>query len=440
MDMVIRIGIIGTKEVVEQIGQVIKTFPTFSPQFCIVEKETDIPGYAEQMSDKVEVILIYGPLTGRRLKAQPKLSIPVHYVPITEAGLYKALLRAVKDDKAVNSISVDTLTKVLVTRAMKELDLQQLSSVVYNGPPYASVEKLVAFHQEQYAAGRCQIVLTGLQTVAEQLSKLGVPNLWIGPSDQDIIVSLERALLATESRRNKESQIVVGIINVDDFEKLVMQRMNEHEVQLLKLDIQRMVLSYVESLDGYMTYLGGDEYLFFTTRGIFERETGGYKSIPLAKDAKQSYSLSLSLGIGFGMTANEAGTNAREALRKAKEAGGNSCFIVREDKSVIGPLEMSEPVKATFAPLDVAFVKKAEAAGMTSSYLSKLVAYMSKHEKYEYHVHEVAAMLHITVRSAHRLLLMWLDNGLVELSRSEKLPKGRPRQTYRFHFIEQKSY
>ncbi|RIX49425.1 hypothetical protein D3P08_22555 [Paenibacillus nanensis] len=438
--MVIRIGIIGTKEVVEQIGQVIKTFPTFTPQFCIVENETDIPGYAERLSDSVEVILIYGPLAGRRLKAQPKLSIPVHYVPLTEAGLYKALLRAVKDAKLTQGISVDTLTKVLVTRAVKELDLRQLPYVVYNGPPYASAEKLVAFHQEQYEAGRCSIVLTGVQAVAQQLSGLGIPNLWMGPSDQDIIVSLERALLSTESRRNKESQIVVGIINVDDFGKLVMQRMNEHEVQLLKLDIQRMVLSYVESLDGYMSYLGGDEYLFFTTRGIFERETGGYKSIPLAKDAKQSYSLSLSLGIGFGMTANEAGTNAREALRKAKEAGGNSCFIVREDKSIIGPLEMSEPVRATFAPLDVALVKKAEAAGMTSSYLSKLVAYMSKHEKYEYHVHEVAAMLHITVRSAHRLLLMWLDNGLIELSREEKLPKGRPRQMYRFSFIEQKSY
>lgn len=31
---------------------------------------------------------------------------------------------------------------------------------------------------------------------------------------------------------------------------------------MLKLDIQRMILNYVESLDGYATYLGGDEYLF----------------------------------------------------------------------------------------------------------------------------------------------------------------------------------
>ena len=73
------------------------------------------------------------------------------------------------------------------------------------------------------------------------------------------------------------------MINIDDFGTQALRRNNEHEVQKLKLDIHRMVLDYVESLDGYLTHLGGDEYLFFTTRGIFERETGGYKTIPWLK-------------------------------------------------------------------------------------------------------------------------------------------------------------
>jgi hypothetical protein len=229
------------------------------------------------------------------------------------------------------------------------------------------------------------------------------------------------------------------MINVDEFGKLVMQRGSEHEIQKLKLDIHRMVLGYVESLDGYLTSLGGDEYLFFTTRGIFERETGGYKTIPLAKDANKSYGLLLSLGIGFGTSANEAGTNARSALRKAKEAGGNSCFIVREDLTLIGPLEMADPVQSILSPTDAELIKKAEDAGMTSAYLSKLLTHMAKFSKYEYKVHDLAAMLNITVRSAHRLLLLWTDNGLVEIAGMEKVPKGRPRQIYRFSFLLDKS-
>ncbi|MNM84456.1 hypothetical protein D3C81_965460 [compost metagenome] len=210
---------------------------------------------------------------------------------------------------------------------------------------------------------------------------------------------------------------------------------SEHEVQKLKLDIHRMVLGYVESLDGYLISTGGDEYLFFTTRGIFERETGGYKMIPLGKEANKSYGMSLSIGIGFGISANEAGTHARAALRKSKEAGGNTCFIVREDRTLIGPLEMADPMEKVLPPVEADLMREAEEAGMTSAYLSRLITQMARYGKYEYTVHDLAALLEITVRSAHRLLLLWIDNGLVEISGMEKVPKGRPRQIFRFSFL-----
>jgi len=363
----------------------------------------------------------------------------VHYVPLTDAGLYKALFRSMQLGLLSSGISVDTLTQTMVLRTLKDLGIDRSSVVVYEGPAYSTPEKLVAFHRENVVSGGCAVALTGVESVAQQLTHLQIANEWLVPTDHDIIVALERALLSTESRRGKELQIVVGMINVDDFGKMVMRRNNEHEVQKLKLDIHRMVLGYVESLEGYLTSLGGDEYLFFTTRGIFERETGGYKTIPLAKDANQSYGISLSLGIGFGTSANEAGTNARVALRKSKEAGGNTCFIVREDQTLIGPLEMADPVQAILSPTDAGLIKRAEDAGMTSAYLSKLLNHMARFSKYEYQVHELASMLNITVRSAHRLLLLWIDNGLVEVAGMEKVPKGRPRQIYRFPFLKDKS-
>ncbi|QJD82696.1 hypothetical protein [Cohnella herbarum] len=437
--MQIKIGIIGTQTVVDKTLSVLKSFPTFLPVVRIVEHEKSTPLVAEQLSSEVEVILLSGPLPHRSVKEKLPHSMPVHYIPLTGAGLYKALFRAMQLGKLEGGISVDTLTKAMVIRTLKDLGLENTRVIVHDGPAYSSPEKLVSFHKQQMDAGNCTIALTGSEDVADRLNDMQAPNEWLVPSEQDIIVTLERALLSTESRRGKESQIVVGMINVDDFGKLVMQRGSEHEIQKLKLDIHRMVLGYVESLDGYLTSLGGDEYLFFTTRGIFERETGGYKTIPLAKDANKSYGLSLSLGIGFGTSANEAGTNARNALRKAKEAGGNSCFIVREDSTLIGPLEMADPVQSILSPTDAELIKKAEDAGMTSAYLSKLLTHMAKFSKYEYKVHDLASMLNITVRSAHRLLLLWTDNGLVEIAGIEKVPKGRPRQIYRFSFLMDKS-
>ncbi|MHA0858236.1 hypothetical protein [Paenibacillus sp. CMAA1364] len=437
--MQIKIGIIGTETLVDKIMGVIQSFPTFVPITRIVTHEEDSVLFAEQLSNDVELLLLSGPLTHRRVKEIVPLSIPVHYVPLTGAGLYKALFHSMQSGKLRGGISVDTLTKTIVMRTLQDLDLEATRVVVYDGPAYASPEQLIAFHQTQAESGNCSMALTGVEQVAQQLTNMQVSNEWLVPSEQDIIVSLERALLSSESRRGKESQIVVGMINVDDFGKLVMKRNSEHDVQKLKLDIHRMVLGYVESLDGYLTSLGGDEYLFFTTRGIFERETSGYKTIPLAKDANISLGISLSMGIGFGISANVAGMNARIALRKSKEAGGNTCFIVREDQTLIGPLEMADPVQTVLSPMDAELVKRAEDAGMTSAYLSKLLNQMARFGKNEYTVHDLASLLDVTVRSAHRLLLLWIDNGLVDIAGLEKMPKGRPRQIFRVIILDDKS-
>ncbi|MFC7680375.1 hypothetical protein [Paenibacillus sp. GCM10028914] len=432
----IRIGIIGPQTIVDKIMRIIETFPSFAPVPLVFKKDDEASLLAEQISRDVEVLILSDPLSYRKVKEQSTIEIPVHHVPVTDAGLYKALFYAQQRGKLSGGISVDTLTEAMVRRTLKDMDSMNVKSMVYDGPAYASTDKLVAFHEANYTSGMCSIAFTGIETIAQELSSRDVPNLWLLPSDQDIVVSLERALLSTASRRSKEGQIVVGMINVDDFGTQALKFNNEHEVQKLKLDIHRMVLDYVESLDGYLTHMGGDEYLFFTTRGIFERETGGYKTIPLAKDVNKTHDISLSIGMGFGMTASAAGTNARIAMRKAKEAGGNACFIVREDGTLIGPLEMADPVQDVLSFTDAALIKHAENAGMTSVYLSKLLYQRARFGKYEYKVHELANLLEITVRSAHRLLLLWTDNALVEIAGLEKVPRGRPRQIFRFTFLQ----
>lgn len=432
----IRIGIIGPRAIVDKIMRVIETFPSFAPMPLFFQHEDEAPVLAQQISGEVEVLILSDPLSHRKVKEQMTVGIPVHHVPVTDAGLYKALFYALHSGKLSGGISVDTLTEAMVRRTLKDMDITDVESVIFDGPAYASIRKLADFHETQYNSGACSIAFTGMESVANELNRRGVPSVWLLPSDQDIVVSLERALLSTASRRSKEGQIVVGMINVDDFGTQALKRNNEHEVQKLKLDIHRMVLDYVESLDGYLTHMGGDEYLFFTTRGIFERETGGYKTIPLAKDVNKTHGISLSIGMGFGRTASAAGTNARIAMRKAKEAGGNACFIVREDGTLIGPLEMADPVQDVLSFTDAALIKRAEDAGMTSAYLSKLLHQRARFGKYEYKVHELANLLDITVRSAHRLLLLWIDNNLVEISGLEKVPRGRPRQIFQFTFLQ----
>jgi len=56
----------------------------------------------------------------------------------------------------------------------------------------------------------------------------------------------------------------------------------------------------------------------------------------------------------------------------------------------------------------------------------------------DYTAQELASTLNVTIRSANRILLKWMDAELVDIVGEEKLShKGRPRRIYRLSFIEE---
>jgi GTP cyclohydrolase III len=436
-DKGIAIALIGPEPMIQIMLEAIKAFPSFLPLTGTYVKLEEAVEQTEALMRDVEVILYSGPLPYKLCQEKLHLLVPAHYVPLTGSGLYRSLFRI--DRKwGLTSVSVDTLPEQPFVRTFRELGQAMPKLIFYSKGETGNTGELVQFHAEQVTSGQAKTALTALSTVSEELNRLGIANEWVLPTEQDVIVALERALLSTETRRGKEAQIVVGLVNVDGFRKMAELMNSENDVQRLKLDIHRMLLEYAESLEGHLTSFGGEEYLFITTRGTFERQTGGYKYIPIAKQARKLLGISLSIGIGFGRSAHAAGVHARTALRHAKEAGGDSCFIVREDEGMIGPLEMADPLEAQLSLVDGDFIRKAEEAGLHPIYLSRILGQMSRTVKLEYNVHELASVLGVTIRTTHRLLLQWADAGLVETVREERgiAAKGRPRQVFRFRSLE----
>lgn len=433
----IRIGVIGPSEIVHTIRHVLKAFPTFKPLVRVFQEEEQAPDLAAELKSRVEVLLFSGPLPYKLAQAACHFDIPVHFVPLKGTGLFRALHRLHKEH-GLSALSLDSLSRKEVRSALKDLGEEGTELELFKGSMTPSRQEVIEFHSRKFREGRSAAALTGMVSVSEALRAMGIPNELLMPTEQDISVALERALLSTESRRSKESQIVLGFIHVDHFGKMAEGKFSAHHIQRLKLDVHRMLLGYAESLDGHLTYLGGDEYLFMTTRGIFERETGGYKSVPLAKEIGKEYDLSLSIGIGFGRSAGEAGMHARTALRRCKEAGGNFCFIVREDQSMIGPLEMREPLAYDLSLIDANLLQRLGSAGLSPLYLSRLIGSATRQGKLDYYAQELAGILGVTVRSTHRFLTTWSDLGLIHIAGETKRDqKGRPRQIYRLSFLKE---
>jgi hypothetical protein len=431
----IPIGIICPIELSGKMGEQLRGFPSFLPILRPYKHEDEIVSLASSLLDEVEVILFSCPYSYRIAYEKIRFAIPAHFVPLTGSGIYRSLFH-VQTKHRLQSLTVDTISEIAVRHTFRELGVAEPEIFYYRAAPHPSAEELIHFHHQHFQQHH-SISITGVKSVADKLSELGVPYEWVIPTDQDIIVSLERSLLSTQSRKMKESQIVVGFILLDHFAKLEAQKKSEHDLQRLKLDIHRILLDYAESMEGYLTRLDGNQFLFITTRGVFERATGGYKSIPLAKEIKARYGLTMSVGIGFGKSASEAGNHARSALRHAASAGGNHCFIVREDQGLIGPLEMGDPLEYNLSLINPMMLQKAEQAGLHSVYLSKLAARISKIGKIDYVAHDMAFIFGISTRSVHRMLLKLVDSGLAEIVGIDTSnTRGRPKQIYRLKFLE----
>lgn len=433
----IAIGMIGPDPIVQKMLQSVKQYPSFRPQFRTFEQDGEAPELARQLMDSVEVILFSGITPYQLALKEISFNIPVHYIPLSGTGLYRVLF-CLYQEYGLESLSVDAVTVKEMTQTLKALNLSSIQVTFFNNSVHPSREELLQFHRTQFEQGTSKAILTANHWVANELTKLNIPNQWIMPTEQDIVIALTRALLSSENRRNKESQIVVGLISVDHFEKLAQAMSSEHEVQRFKLDIHRMLLSYIESLDGHLLQLGSAEFFFVTTRGSFEWKTRGYSFIPIGREVELSFDLTLSIGIGFGHTAGEAGTHARMALGHCMDAGGSTCFIVREDKSIIGPVAMTEPLRHDLSLINVDLVQKIRSAGFSLSSLNKLIDYITRTGKTEFIAPELSNILGITVRSVHRNLASLMDANLVVIVGEDRVrPRGKPNQVYRINFIEE---
>ncbi|KMK92335.1 hypothetical protein [Rossellomorea marisflavi] len=435
----INIGIICPEALVDQTKDTLKSFPNFKPHFGIMGPGSMISEVARGLMYEVDVLMFTDYHLYKLAKPFIDFPIPVHHVPLMGTGLYRSLF-LIKNQFGLTHLSVDTVEQKYVKKILGELSVKDYELHVF--PSFEKttplIDDIVTFHADNFHRDG-SVGLTGIEEVSRRLQAIHVPCQWVTPTHQDMIVSLERALLATETRRNKEAQIVFGLINIDDFKRVAEKYQSEHDIQILKLNIQQMLLDYIKQLDGHLIALGGEEYSFITTRGIFERETRGYKFIPLLQDTNQAMGITLSIGVGFGTTAAEAGSHARLALRQAKDSGGDVCYIVRENRSVLGPVDITSNMhyeRYDLAITDAELLEKAEKAGMSAAYMTKLMARVARYGIIDYTAQELASTLNITVRSAHRILLKWMDVELVDIVGEEKLThKGRPRRIYRLSFI-----
>ncbi len=431
MDVHIRVGVIGPLWIKELLQRCFDLFPSMTPIFRLSDQLSDAAVFTKDLIEQVDCLLYSGKAPYLTAQMEIPAHLPSFYIPLKGSGLYQVLyLLNKKQTLSLSHISFDGIQVPYIEIARQSLN-ESFTYTHFNEMVHAAnVDEVVEHHQTIVKNNPNSVVVTSLKLVSERLSELGIMNEWLKPTEEDTIVILERLLLSTTQRKQKETQIVFGRIYVDH-SALVKDFATEKQLQKRFHDIYKSLLNFAEQFDAYLTVLNDAEYLFVTNRGTFERITEGYKTLPLLNDAKKSLNINLSIGIGFGITAVEAGKNARFALYQAQDYGGQCGFIVREDRKVFGPIDLVAPIKYPLSVTDAKLLDFAEKSGINAVHLEKALAMIKRNQLNEFTAQDVANMLGITIRSAHRILQAWLDINIVEVVGTEKLTsRGRPRQVF----------
>lgn len=412
------IGIVAPEQLIPSIKEALRGFPNIESHYFLAPSTIDEP--LLQFIGQHELTLIADPFLYHALKQQDA-ALHLYQFNSYAHQLYQLVLQ--KQLKQVTpKLSFDFMQKSDVLAIAHQLHYP-IDFVVVQPD---ALEQMVQAHKANAALG--YTVVTTVPAIFDALQADNIAVYYLQPSRLEMIVALERLLLASKSRQNKESQIVLGIIELD------------HVTATTATKVQQILQQFVQQMDGYLIEINLHAYHFIATRGQFERETLGYKHLPILHRFNEELHIQCVVGIGFGAYPNDAGMHAEKALYQARETGKNVCYIVREDARAIGPIDTTVFLNYEQYPLtitDLELLERAEKAGMSATYISKLMARLAKHQKYIYTAEEIASTLNITLRSANRILLKWLDAGLVTIIGEEKLThRGRPRRIYSISFLE----
>ena len=417
----LKVGFIGPLWIEKTMKSCFAMFPHLEVQYRLSDEIYDALVFTRELAEEVDCLLFSSRATYQLVKQSMELHVESYYIPLKGAGLYEALFHLTRN-RDIRFVSIDGISEQYIESAISNIDGIRFESFEYFGS-LTELDKIVQRHLEVKGEKERFGVITSLKKVEEALTGMNIPVVWMKPTREDIIVCIERMMLSSSQRRQRENQIVFGKLIVTS---MANEMVTEKQRVLRKEKLERDLYKYLEEMNGHIFQIADKEYHFIIQRGEFERVTEGYKVLNILKEIKNIKDYMLQIGIGFGISIPSAVFHAGLALRQCQQYAVNTAFIVNEKRQVIGPLELQAPTVYQLSKSD-------EKGKFKEKQIELLKMYLMKNELNYFTSDEVATILKVTKRTANRIISSWIDNGSAEWGGLEKVnDRGRPRQRYKF--------
>ncbi|KJS85619.1 MAG: hypothetical protein JM58_08160 [Peptococcaceae bacterium BICA1-8] len=437
------VGVVGPKDTVEIIMEVAAEFKEHGKQFSttalVYENEDETLDLLAKFDNTVDVYLFTGQVPFFIAKNHGALKKPAVFIPRTGTGLYRTLLDiSYHYGLALNKLSFDTFNQATVFETFTELRLPREEIYVKELSENSQVKDLVDFHADLWKKQKICAAVTCLYSVYEKLNLMGIRVFRIVPTKSLIRENLNYAINEGRTQILKATQIAVVLIKINNFGNLFKDFYSGYKMAQLKLKIHQLMVEYSEKTQGSFYYPGGDEIFVFSTRGVIEDQTENYSKSSLLNDMRDELpELNIGIGIGFGKTANEAEANARIALQQAKDAGGNSAFIIMDDGKSVGPIGNGETLEFEWRTDDENLNMASQKTGIKTSTLTKINSALTHLKRNTITAQELSHYLKMTPRSARRILNTLEEHGqATKVGEENRSQKGRPSSLYRIYLSD----
>lgn len=430
----IRIGIVGPEDSLNVIKQVPYSNPEAEWTFLEYDDVHNAAELVARYMNEMDVFLLTGEVPYRIVtESETEISKPLLYIPHTGTALYRTLFEmAFHHRRQMEKISIDTISEEEVAEVFRELNIPCDNNFVM--PQEIQPGLWGERHLQLWKEKKIDAVITSLSTTMKYLIKHQVPVFRIRPTESVIRAYMDHAFRAGLLQDAKKGQILIQLIQIDNFNHLIHYTGSEYSTQQIQLELHKRLLDYTVEIEGAFTSLGRDAFLLVTTQGAFQKYTEGKLVNPIPEWVVEKLPITISVGIGEGQTGIEAETHARIALKHAQDHGGGCCFFTTTYGEVKGPLD-DEKMVAFKYQIDGEIHRIAQKAGMSPVTLGKVAHVLEKLGKTEVTSVELSQHLKITPRQARRILTQLKTAGAAEqIGEEGHSIIGRPRSIYRIVF------
>lgn len=434
-----KIGIIGPKFSGEKIKDDLKHIaPNVHTKLYIRESALQAIEVIEQCELECDAVLFSGRGVYNSVLQRYQPKIPYDYVSKGSTSLICTFLAMEKENLPIDYFSIDGIELEVISDVFSELQIHPNNIFFY---PLQSYDEqiYIDWHESLLKENKIKVILTVFVKVYHYFSAKGFPVFYLPVTRSLVRISYERLKNQLALHQAQYAQISVELLKVS----VSLENAENYYSNMKKqCNIASYIVEYAQNVQGSFSAQGHYEYMIFASKGCIHNQKN-YEFLYKLQTKLARAGFHLYAGIGLGITSYQAESNARKALNCSIENKETGIYLIDENEILYGPLGQNKQLSYSYSFSlfsEKEMTELAKQLSISPIFIKKIVSMIEVRKNNIFDAVELADCLHLSVRSARRILNKLVNAGYGTICAKEgNSGVGRPKNLIKIDFgIEKK--